>query len=62
MWASRLINQKRLLLVSVGINATTDEGMNDVAKRYGLVKEWRDTIKESKEDDRATKYCRIIRG
>ncbi len=44
----------------LGIKATTDEGMNEVAKRYGLVNEWRDTIKESKEDDRATKYYKIF--
>jgi hypothetical protein len=28
-----------------GIHATTDEGMNAVAKRYGLVNNGRDTIK-----------------
>jgi hypothetical protein len=44
----------------LGINATTDKGMNEVAKRYGLVNEWRDTIKESKEDDYATKYYKLL--
>ena len=44
----------------LGINATTDKGMNEVAKRYGLVKEWRNTVKESKEDDHATKYYRLL--
>jgi hypothetical protein len=44
----------------LGINATTDEGMNLVAKRYGLVNKWRDTIKESKEEDHATKYYKLL--
>ncbi len=44
------------LKMFLGINATADDGMNAVAKRYGLVNEWWDTIKESKEDNRATKY------
>ncbi len=44
------------LKMFLGINATTDKGMNVVTKRYGLVNEWRDTIKESKKDNRATKY------
>ncbi len=48
------------LKMFLGINATTDEGMNVVAKRYGLVNEWRDTINESKEDDRATKYYKLL--
>ncbi len=43
-----------------GINATTDKGMNEVAKRYGLVNEWRDTIYESKKDDCATKYYKLL--
>ncbi len=34
--------------------------MNEVTKRYGLVNEWRDTIKESKEDTRATKYYKLL--
>ena len=34
--------------------------MNEVAKRYGLVNEWRDTIKESKEDNCATKYYNLL--
>jgi hypothetical protein len=42
------------------INATTDKGMNVVAKRYGLANKWRDTIKESKEDDCATKYYKLL--
>jgi hypothetical protein len=44
----------------LGINATTDKRMNEVAKRYGLVNKWRDTIEESKEDDRATKYYKLL--
>jgi hypothetical protein len=44
----------------LGINATTEEEMNVVAKRYGLVNEWRDTIKELKEDDCATKYYKLL--
>jgi hypothetical protein len=36
------------LKMFLGINATIDEGMNAVAKRYGLANEWRDTIKERK--------------
>ena len=48
------------LKMFLGINATTDERMNVVAKRYGLVNEWRDTIKESKEDNRATKYYKLL--
>jgi hypothetical protein len=48
------------LKMFLGINATTDKGMNAVAKRYGLVNEWRDTIKESKEDDRTTKYYKLL--
>jgi hypothetical protein len=34
--------------------------MNEVVKRYGLVNEWRDTIKESKEGDCATKYYKLL--
>jgi hypothetical protein len=48
------------LKMFLGINTTTDKGMNAVAKRYGLVNEWRDTIEESKEDDCATKYCKLL--
>ena len=48
------------LKMFLGINATTDEGMNAVAKIYGLVNEWRDTIKESKEDNCATKYYKLL--
>jgi hypothetical protein len=44
----------------LGINATTDKGMNEVAKRYGLVNKWRDTIKKSKEDNPATKYYKLL--
>jgi ribosomal protein S7 len=44
----------------LGINATSDEGMNAVAKRYGLVNKWKDTIEESKEDDCATKYYKLL--
>ncbi len=43
------------LKMFIGINATTDKGMNAVAERYGSVNKWRDTIKESKEDNCATK-------
>ncbi len=31
----------------LGINATTDKGMNEVAKRYGLVNKWRDTTNKN---------------
>jgi hypothetical protein len=48
------------LKMFLGINATTDEGINVVEKRYGLENKWRDTIKESKEDDRATKYYKLL--
>ena len=48
------------LKMFLGINATTDKGMNAVAKRYGLVNKLRDTIKESKEDNRATKYYKLL--
>jgi hypothetical protein len=48
------------LKMFLGLNATTDEGMNAVAKRYGLVNEWRDTIKESKKDNHATKYYKFL--
>ncbi len=48
------------LKMFLGINANTDEGMNVVAKRYGLVNEQRDTIKESKEDYRDTKYYKLL--
>ncbi len=48
------------LKMCLGINATTDEGMNAVAIRYGLVNQWRDTIKESKEDNRTTKYYKLL--
>ena len=44
----------------LGINATADDGMNAVAKRYGLVNEWWDTIKESKEDNHATKFYKLL--
>jgi hypothetical protein len=50
----------KLLKMFLEINATTDKGMNVVAKRYGLVNEWRDTIKESKEEDRATKNYKLL--
>ncbi len=48
------------LKMFLGINATTDEGMNAVTKRYGLVNKWRDTVKESKEYNRATKYYKLL--
>ena len=48
------------LKMFLGINTTTDKGMNAVAKGYGLVNEWRDTIKESKEDNCATKYYKLL--
>ncbi len=48
------------LKIFLGINATADEGMNAVAKRYGLVNKWRDTTKESKENNRATKYYKFL--
>jgi hypothetical protein len=41
-------------------DASTDEGMKKVAKDYGVYKEWRDYLKESKEDDRATKYYKLL--
>ncbi len=41
-------------------DASTDEGMKKVAKDYGVYKEWRDYLKESKEDDCATKYYKLL--
>jgi hypothetical protein len=48
------------LKMFLGIYATTDEGINVVAKRYGLVNKWRDTIRESKDDNCATKYYKLL--
>jgi hypothetical protein len=41
-------------------NATTDEGMQNVARHYDVEKQWKSNLNSSREDNRAKDYYKLL--
>jgi hypothetical protein len=41
-------------------NATTDEGMRNVARHYDVEKQWKSYLNSSREDNRAKDYYKLL--